>query len=75
MSYLEALNILEPTQELHSRAVPSAGGNITAKSVQPQGEIPELGRTKKGKMTEFKKVMGEITKRSFYRALSMYFAA
>ena len=48
--------------------MPSVGGNITAKSVQPQGEIPELGRTKKGKMTELKKVMGEITKRSFYQA-------
>ena len=32
--------------ELHSRAAPSVGGNITAQSVQPQGEIPEEGRKK-----------------------------
>ena len=33
----------EPAQELHSRAAPSVKGNITAQSVQPQGEISEEG--------------------------------
>ena len=33
-------------RELHTRAAPSVGG-ITAQSVQPQGEIPEEGRTEK----------------------------
>ena len=42
-------HISEPTQELNSRAMPSVGGNITAQSVQPQGEIPENGR-KKGQL-------------------------
>ena len=32
--------------ELHSTAAPSVGG-ITAQSIQPQGEIPEKGRTEK----------------------------
>ena len=31
----------EPAQELHSRDMPSVGGNTTTQSVQPQGEIPE----------------------------------
>ena len=35
-----------PALALHSRAAPSVGG-ITAQSVQPQGEIPEEGRTEK----------------------------
>ena len=39
-------HISEPAQELHSRAVPSVGGNNTAQSVQLQGEIPEEGRKK-----------------------------
>ena len=38
--------ISEPSLELHSRALPSVGG-ITAQSAQPQGEIPEEGRTEK----------------------------
>ena len=31
-------HISEPTQELHSRAVPKVGGNITAQLVQPRGK-------------------------------------
>ena len=38
--------ISEPALKLHSRYAPSVGG-ITAQSVQPQGEIPEEGRTEK----------------------------
>ena len=30
----------------NSRAAPSVGGDITAQSVQPQGEILEVGRKK-----------------------------
>ena len=40
-------HILEPAQELHSRAGPSVRGNTTAQLVQPQGEILEEGRRKK----------------------------
>ena len=51
LNYAKVINsgyshISEPTLELQSRAAPSAGGNITAQSVQPQGEIPEEGRKK-----------------------------
>ena len=51
MNYAKVINsgyshISEPAQELHSRAAPSLGGNITAQSFQPQGEIPEEGRKK-----------------------------
>ena len=39
-------HISEPALELHSRAGPSVGGNITAPLVQPRGEILEEGRKK-----------------------------
>ena len=51
VNYAKVINfgyshISEPALELHSRAASSVGGNITAQSVQPQGEIPEEGRKK-----------------------------
>ena len=48
IEFLDNSHISEPALELHSRAAPSVGG-ITAQSVQPQGEIPEEGRTEKKK--------------------------
>ena len=33
-----------PALELHSRAMPSVRGNITAQLILTQGEIPEEGR-------------------------------
>ena len=50
VNYAKVINsgyhhISEPALELHSRAAPSVRGNITAQSVQLQGEIPE-GRKK-----------------------------
>ena len=39
-------HISEPALELHRRATPSVGGNITAQLVLTQGEIPEEGRKK-----------------------------
>ena len=55
IEFLDNSHISEPARELHSRAAPSIGG-ITAQSVQPQGEIPEEGRTKKN----FEKTQHEI---------------
>ena len=51
VNYAKVINygyshISEPAQELHSRAAPSVGGNITTQLVQPQREIPEEGRKK-----------------------------
>ena len=46
IEFLDNNHISEPSLELHSRATPSVGG-ITAQSFQPQGEIPEKGRTEK----------------------------
>ena len=46
IEFLENSHISEPFLELHSRPALSVGG-ITAQSVQPQGEIPEEGRTEK----------------------------
>ena len=43
---LDNSHISKPNLVLHSRAVPSVGG-ITDQLVQPQGEIPEEGRTEK----------------------------
>ena len=40
-------HISEPALELHSRAAPSVGGNITAQSVLTQGEISEEDRSEK----------------------------
>ena len=48
LEFLDNSHIQEPALKLHSRAAPSIGG-ITAQSVQPQGEIPEEGRTEKRK--------------------------
>ena len=52
LQYVKVINsgyshISEPAQELHSRAEPSVGGNITSQSVKPQGEILEEDRKKK----------------------------
>ena len=52
VNYAKVINsgyshISEPALELQSRAAPSVRGNITAQSVQPQGEILEEGRRKK----------------------------
>ena len=52
VNYAKVINsgysrISVPTQELHSRAAPSVGDNITAQLSQPQGEIPEEGRKKR----------------------------
>ena len=58
VNYAKVINfgyshISEPALELHSRAASSVGGNITAQSVQPQGEIPEEGRRKKSIVFSF----------------------
>ena len=42
----EYSQISEPALELHSRAAPSVGGNITTQSVLTQEEIPEEGQIK-----------------------------
>ena len=57
VNYAKVINsgyshISEPALELHSRAAPSVRGNITAQSVQPQGEIQEDGRRKKNLTVE-----------------------
>ena len=43
----EYSQISEPAPELHSKAAPSVGGNITAQLVLTQEEIPEEGWKKK----------------------------
>ena len=52
VSYMKVSNseysqISEPALELHSRAAPSVGGNITAQLVLTQEEISGEGRYKK----------------------------
>ena len=56
LQYVKVINsgyshISEPAQELHSRAEPSVGGNITSQSVKPQGKILEEDRKKKKAVT------------------------
>ena len=48
LEFLDNSHISELTLDLHGRAAPSVGG-ITAQSVQPQGDIPEEGRTERKK--------------------------